>query len=165
AQSRIETLEAHLQSVEKRQEGRTASIMEENKRLREELKNLQLRTSLELERAERTGAVAAAAPSADDGRLAARVAELESFMEEKDRVVEEAFRDRSELRNQLEAYKQHYYELQQRYEREKDEWSALVAHEFQRRGNETQMQPPSPDPKTQAQKPKGWGLFRPRSEL
>ncbi len=156
AQSRVETLEGHMQSVEKRQEDRAASIMEENRRLKDELKGFQLR--LQAEPVIPVGSI-------EDTRvLMNRVAELESAMEEKDRVVEQAFHDRSELRNQLEAYKQHFYELQQRYEREKSEWSNLVAHEFQRRGNETMMmqQPPPPDPKST--KPKGWGLFRPRSD-
>ncbi len=156
AQSRVETLESHMQSVEKRGEDRAGAMHEENRRLKDELKAMQLRLQAE-----------AAAPisSLEDTRaLMNRVADLESAMEEKDRSVEQAFRDRSELRNQLEAYKQHYYELQQRYEREKSEWSNLVAHEFQRRGNETMMQQqPAPEPK-QAAKPKGWGLFKPRSD-
>lgn len=155
AQSRVETLESHMHSVEKRQEDRAQGLQEENRRLKDELKAIQLRIQ-----AEPSVPVA----SLEDTRaLMNRVAELESAMEEKDRGVEQAFRDRSELRNQLEAYKQHYYELQQRYEREKSEWSHLVAHEFQRRGNETMMQQPASEPK-QAAKPKGWGLFRPRSD-
>lgn len=156
AQSRVETLEGHMQSVEKRQEDRAASIQEENRRLKDELKGFQLR--LQAEPVVPVGSIE------DTRALMNRVAELESAMEEKDRMVEQAFHDRSELRNQLEAYKQHFYELQQRYEREKSEWSNLVAHEFQRRGNETMMmqQPPAPDPKSN--KPKGWGLFRPRSD-
>lgn len=155
AQARVETLESHMQSVEKRQEDRAVATQEENRRLKEELKNLQLRLQSE---------PVPVANLEDTRALMNRVADLESAMEEKDRSVEQAFRDRSELRNQLEAYKQHYYELQQRYEREKSEWSNLVAHEFQRRGNESQMQqqaPPEPKP---AAKPKGWGLFRPRSD-
>lgn len=156
AQSRVETLESHMQSIEKRQEDRAGALQEENKRLKDENKALQLRLQAE---------AAVPASSLEDTRvLMNRVADLESAMDEKDRSVEQAFRDRSELRNQLEAYKQHYYELQQRYEREKSEWSNLVAHEFQRRGNETMMQQQAaPEPK-QAAKPKGWGLFRPRSD-
>lgn len=156
AQSRVETLESHMHSVEKRQEDRAHGLQEENRRLKDELKAIQLRIQAE---------PAVPVTSLEDTRaLMNRVAELEGAMEEKDRGVEQAFRDRSELRNQLEAYKQHYYELQQRYEREKSEWSHLVAHEFQRRGNETMMQQQAaPEPK-QAAKPKGWGLFRPRSD-
>ena len=59
--------------------------------------------------------------------LMAALANLEEEGAEKDRLIQEAHQDRTRLREDLERTKQALFEQQQLYERERKEWSEILA--------------------------------------
>ncbi len=122
AKHRIEGLEREMAVCLVRWEKREEQLEEEIRNLREQYKVLQFKMQ-----------VSGKEPpvSLKETRdLMERLAAMEEEMEAKDRLIDEGHRERSRLREQLEALQRDYFELKQRYEREKDEWSTLVARQI-----------------------------------
>ena len=85
-------------------------------------------------------------------------AELESvrdLMMEKDRLLAQEYEQRAALRSQLEDKQQKYFELKARYDKEKSEWSELLAQALQNQGLLRQQ-----IEELKARNPKGWNPFR-----
>ena len=55
-------------------------------------------------------------------------------MQEKDRIISQEYQERAVLRAQLEEKSQKYFELKARYDKEKAEWSEILARELQTHG-------------------------------
>lgn len=56
---------------------------------------------------------------------------LRQLMEEKDRIIAQEYDERALLRAQLDDVRQKYFELKARYDKEKSEWSEILAREIQ----------------------------------
>ena len=96
----------------------------------------------------------------DPRQMLATIARLEAETAEKDHLIREGHRQRAELRTDLEKAQRAFYELQQRLEREKMEWSEILAREIaQREGNQRTNNASEEDA---ARRSSGWRLFKPR---
>lgn len=82
--------------------------------------------------------------------------ELRAQMAEKDRLLGQEYEQRAVLRSQLEDTQQKYYELKARYDKEKSEWSELLAQALQNQG---QLREQIEEMRVRAN-PKGWNPFR-----
>lgn len=79
-------------------------------------------------------------------------------MEEKDRIISQEYQERSVLRAQLEDRNQKFFELKARYEKEKTEWSEILARELQSHGQlKSQLEELN---LRSAANNKGWNPFR-----
>lgn len=78
-------------------------------------------------------------------------------MEEKDRIISQEYQERAVLRAQLEERNQKFFELKARYDKEKAEWSEILARELQTHG-QLKSQIEELRPKTNTTK--GWNPFR-----
>jgi DNA repair exonuclease SbcCD ATPase subunit len=63
------------------------------------------------------------------------VTALRQQMHEKDRIISQEYQERAVLRAQLEERSQKYFELKAKYEKEKAEWSEILARELQTHGH------------------------------
>lgn len=97
-----------------------------------------------------------------ESELRRRVADLEAEMREKDQLIQTEYQSKASLLSRYESLEREHYELSNRYEKEKSEWSEILAREIQNRDRMIQESyNPAPTPKST---PKGWGLFRSKSE-
>lgn len=90
---------------------------------------------------------------------AASQVELEALraqMSEKDRLLAQEYEQRAVLRSQLEDQQQKYFELKARYDKEKTEWSELMAQAVQ---NQRQLRDQLEELRAKSH-PKGWNPFR-----
>lgn len=78
-------------------------------------------------------------------------------MEEKDRIISQEYQERSVLRAQLEDRNQKFFELKARYEKEKTEWSEILARELQNHG---QLKSQLEELNLRSAANKGWNPFR-----
>ena len=69
------------------------------------------------------------------------LANFEAENAEKDRLIEESHQDRARLRDELERTKQALFEQQQLYERERKEWSEILAKQVKGEGVDTGADP------------------------
>ncbi|MBI3927742.1 MAG: helix-turn-helix domain-containing protein [Armatimonadetes bacterium] len=152
AQSRIHGLELESERSLARWEEREQQLESENRRLKEHLNSLQYRVQM-------AGEQTALQALDESRRLVDRIGELEETMAEKDRLIETGHRERSSLRTQLDDLRRLHYELEQRYEQEKGEWSALVAHQITKDRDKLM----APDKAAPQQSLLGW--FRPKGDL
>lgn len=82
--------------------------------------------------------------------------QMRGQMSEKDRLLAQEYEQRAVLRSQLEDTQQKYYELKARYDKEKSEWSELLAQALQNQGHlRAQI-----DEMKSRSNPKGWNPFR-----
>jgi hypothetical protein len=81
---------------------------------------------------------------------------LRNAMLEKDRLLAQEYEQRAALRSQLEDKQQKYFELKARYDKEKGEWSDLLAQAVQ---NQSLLRQQIEELKVRAN-PKGWNPFR-----
>ncbi|MGM9998402.1 MAG: hypothetical protein ACI38Q_03250 [Candidatus Bruticola sp.] len=70
------------------------------------------------------------------------IANFEAENAEKDRLIEESHQDRARLREELERVKQSLFEQQQLYERERKEWSEILAKQVKGEGVDTGVDSP-----------------------
>jgi chromosome segregation ATPase len=77
-------------------------------------------------------------------------------MQEKDRIISQEYQERAVLRAQLEEKSQKYFELKARYDKEKGEWSEILARELQTHG---QLKSQLEELNTKTNQ-KGWNPFR-----
>ncbi len=96
----------------------------------------------------------------DSRDLEAEVARLVAETAEKDNLIQDGHRERAEMRMELEKAQRAFYELQQRVERERKEWSEILAREIKQR--EDAQRPPAAGEEEPARRSSGWRLFRPR---
>lgn len=155
AHGRIGGLEREVQTSSDRLEEREQFLEAENRRLKDHLNTLQYK----LEMAGEGGASGVA----ESRELLERITLLEEQMLEKDRLLQEDSREKMSLRERVETLQRELYEIQARYDKEKSEWSALLAREIQNRDRLIQ-QSYDPTPRTQGGGGGGWGLFRPKND-
>lgn len=151
-------LQKALQTKFNELESQNQELVQESKRLKEQVNGLQFK--LQVQDPNNPGS------SADDQRkLLSKLADMEAQMLEKDRIVNSGYSQLSEVRSKFEELQQAFYELQQRYDREKEDWSQIVAQQLrvateQNQQRQTQQKPASSSPQA------SWkGLFKPRGEL
>ena len=82
--------------------------------------------------------VTAAGPS--ESEMLAKLAQYEEESREKDLLIQAGSQDRANLRDELENSQRAYYELQQKFDRERREWSELLAKQI-RTGDGGKEQP------------------------
>ena len=146
SQSRVQLLEREVQNLADQLEQTERDWEAESRRLKEQLVERQERGDRE---------EAAARDEAADTRLE----EMRRLMEEKDSLISQEYREKAYLRERYEQMERQLYELQSKYDKEKSEWSELLAREIQNRDRLIQ-ESYNPSPKQS----KGWGLFRPRND-
>jgi len=159
-QGRINSLQRELdaaqrQIVEAREAQARASAEREAatgriRELQEQLKDLNYKLSV---RGTETG-------GPDPRQMVATIARLEAETAEKDRLIQEGHRQRAELRSELEKAQRAFYELQQRLDREKMEWSEILAREIAQREEAQRTSHASEE--DSARRSSGWRLFKPR---
>ncbi len=98
--------------------------------------------------------------SADSRDLEAEVVRLEAETAEKDSLIQDGHRERAEMRMELEKAQRAFYELQQRVERERKEWSEILAREIKQREDAQRPAPASEE--EPARRASAWRLFRSR---
>ena len=81
---------------------------------------------------------------------------LRRQMHEKDRIISQEYQERAVLRAQLEEKSQKFFELKARYDKEKSEWSEILARELQTHG---QLKSQLEELNTKTNQ-KGWNPFR-----
>ncbi len=118
--------------------------------LQEQLKDLNYKLSV---RGTETGVP-------DPRQMVATIARLEAETAEKDRLIQEGHRQRAELRTDLEKAQRAFYELQQRLDREKMEWSEILAREIAQR--EEAQRTIHASEEDSARRSSGWRLFKSR---
>ncbi len=118
--------------------------------LQEQLKDLNYRLSVR----------GTEAGGPDPRQMVATIARLEAETAEKDRLIQEGHRQRAELRTELEKAQRAFYELQQRLDREKMEWSEILAREIAQREEAQRTSHASEE--DSARRSSGWRLFKPR---
>lgn len=97
-------------------------------------------------------------PESASATLSVNPAELEEMrqrMAEKDRLLTQEYEQRATLRSQLEDTQQKYFELKALYDKEKAEWSEVLAKSVQ---NQNQLREQIEELKIKH--PKGWNPFR-----
>ena len=80
---------------------------------------------------------------------------LRQLMAEKDRIIAQEYDERALLRTQLDDVRQKYFELKARYDKEKSEWSEILAREIQ-----TQSQLKAELEELRPRNKQGWNPFR-----
>lgn len=156
-EQRLSDAERHGNEAVQRQQEQEAEREAELRRLREQVNSLTYRLQM--------AGPGSAGPSTEDSRrLLERLAEAEAQMAQKDQLITQNYGEISELGSKLEAAQRNYYELDQRYERLRDEWSQLAAKQMTEFQQQKQNQAPV-DPGPPPERNKGWGgLFRMRGE-
>ncbi len=149
AQSRIEGLEKELRHSEEVGQG-GEELERENRRLKERLNDLQYKLDM-----------GGGGSLTESREVLDRMANLEELMLEKDQLIQSEYEEKAQLMARVELAERELYELQARYDKEKSEWSALLAREIQNRDRLIQ-QSYDPTPKTEGRG--GWGLFRPKND-
>lgn len=126
----------------------------ELKRLREQVNSLTYRLQM--------AGSGSHGPSPEDARKALeKLAQAEAEMRKKDQLIDQGYFEISELRSKLEDAQRAHYDLQQRYERLKEEWSQLAARQMNEYQQQHQANQPGPTP----ERKQGWGgLFRMRGD-
>lgn len=87
------------------------------------------------------------------------IARLQADTAEKDLLIQNGHQERAELREELEKTQRALYELQQRSDRERKEWSEILAREIKQREAMQQQPAAEEDPRSRGS---GWRLFKPR---
>ncbi|MGE0491738.1 MAG: helix-turn-helix domain-containing protein [Vulcanimicrobiota bacterium] len=151
ALDRLSAIEREFASSSDAFETREAQLELENRRLKEKLNDLQYK--LELGGGSRQ--------SEDARELLGQMAALEEQMAEKDALIQGEYREKAALIDRCEHLEREFYDLQQRYDKEKSEWSEILAREIQNRDRLIQQ---SYDPTPKGQQRGGWGLFRPKND-
>lgn len=150
-QQQLKSLEVSLEAHRQREE----ELNQEVRRYKEQVTGLQFKLQMQTQ--------GGATGSVDDSRKQMeRLAEMEAQMFEKDRLINQSYRELSELRGKLEEQQRVFYELQQHTEKEKEEWSQVVAQQLRVAGELTHQrqlqQPAAPAEKSR------WGLFKARGD-
>ncbi len=171
----LSRLKSGLQETEatlKRARQAKSNLEDDVIRLQEQLKTSSSRVeglerevqslSSELERAEeargsdfRRGRSKDRQPQDDSFMTAGELDYMRKQMAEKDRLIAEEYEERAVLRSQLETNQQKYYELKAVYDKEKAEWSEILAREIQYQ-SQLKQQLEELRPKSN----KGWNPFR-----
>jgi chromosome segregation ATPase len=157
ARSNLENDIISLQDELKKSQTRSSALEREVQHLTHELERAEDKHSQDLRRLrprDRAGdsnymSGNASEVSAED------LTSLRQQMQEKDRIISQEYQERAVLRSQIEERSQKYYELKARYEKEKSEWSEILARELQTHG-QLKSELEELRPKTQ----KGWNPFR-----
>jgi len=156
-EQRLSDAERHGNEAGQRLQEQEVEREAELRRLREQVNSLTYRLQM--------AGPGSAGPSTEDSRrLLERLAEAEAQMAQKDQLITQSYGEISELGSKLETAQRNYYELDQRYERLRDEWSQLAAKQMTEFQQQKQHQAPV-DPGPPPERNKGWGgLFRMRGE-
>lgn len=141
---------AEAREAQARSSAEREAAAAKNRELQEQLKNLNYKLSV---RGTETGLP-------DPRQMVATIARLEAETDEKDRLIQEGHRQRAELRTDLEKAQRAYYELQQRLDREKMEWSEILAREIAQRDEAQRSTHASEE--DSSRRSSGWRLFKPR---
>lgn len=88
------------------------------------------------------------------------IANFEAEAAEKDRLIQEAHRERADLRDELDNSQRALYELQQRHDKERREWSEVLARQI--RGAEAAHNEAPAEGEQQRRGAGGWRLFKGR---
>lgn len=156
AKTNLENDIISLQEQLKKAQTRSAALEREVQHLSHELERAEERHSQEIRRFRNYDRGREAQPSTGSNEAASEEIEaLRQQMEEKDRIISHEYQERAVLRSQLEDRNQKYFELKAIYEKEKGEWSEILARELQTHG-QLKSQLEELRPKTQ----KGWNPFR-----
>ena len=150
SQERMSQMEASVQGNRQRED----ELSQEVRRWKEQVNGLQFKLQMQ-------GQGGASHSVEESRRLMERLAEMEGQMFEKDRLISQSYRELSELRSKLDEQQRVFYELQQQTDKEKEEWSQVVAQQLRVTGelnNQRQQQPSSPQEKGR------WGLFKLRGD-
>jgi len=159
AQTRLTLLEREHEQNQRRFDEREQHFSAESRRLKEQLTELQYRSQM-------ADSGQSMANLEDSRRMMDQLVDLQNQMEEKDRQIAQDYSERSELRAKLEELNRAYYELQHRYDKEKEEWSQVVARQIQS-ASERERAAAQPPPNTAGQKKDtswGKGLFKLKGE-
>lgn len=154
-QTRLSLLERESEQSQRRSDEREQQLSAENRRLKEQLTELQYRSQM-------ADSGQSMANLEDSRRMMDQLVDLQNQMEEKDRQIAQDYSDRAELRAKLEEVNRAYYELQHRYDKEKEEWSQVVARQIQS-ASERERAASQPPPNTAGPKKDtswGKGLFK-----
>lgn len=155
-QNKLNVLEREQEQQERRSDDREQQLSAENRRLKEQLTELQYRSQM-------ADSSQSMASIEDSRRMMEQLVELQNQMEEKDRQIGQDYSERADLRAKLEDVNRAFYELQHRYDKEKEEWSQVVARQIQSASERERAaaQPPPSAPQAQ-KKDTSWGkgLFK-----
>ena len=154
AKSNLENDIIELQDSLKKAQSRSSALEREVQHLTHELERAEDKHSSELRRF-RSGNRNTDSTGSRSEVTAEELLSLQQQMQEKDRIISQEYQERSVLRAQLEDRSQKYFELKARYEKEKAEWSEMLARELHNHGF-LKSQLEEMRPKTQ----KGWNPFR-----
>jgi len=157
AKTNLENDIISLQEEVKKAHTRSGALEREVQHLTHELERAEEKYSAEVRRLRSRELNPNDNPSERESSEAAatEIAALRQQMEEKDRIISQEYQERQVLRNQLDDRSQKYYELKARYEKEKAEWSEILARELQNHGRlKSQIEELRPSSK------KGWNPFR-----
>ncbi len=155
-QNKLNVLEREQEQQQRRSDDREQQLSAENRRLKEQLTELQYRSQM-------ADSSQSMASLEDSRRMMDQLVELQNQMEEKDRQIGQDYTERAELRAKLEDVNRAYYELQHRYDKEKEEWSQVVARQIQsasERERAAAQPPPSAPPGQKKDTSWGKGLFK-----
>ena len=156
AKTNLENDIISLQEQLKKAQTRSAALEREVQHLSHELERAEERHSQELRRFRNYDRGRETHSNTGSNEAASEEIEaLRRQMEEKDRIISHEYQERAVLRSQLEDRNQKYFELKAIYEKEKGEWSEILARELQTHG-QLKSQLEELRPKTQ----KGWNPFR-----
>lgn len=152
--AQVVALEAKLAELQKQYDDSVA----EGRKLKDQVNNLQFKMQMQV-----PGSSLSA--TEENRKLLEKIADMEVAMREKDRIVSQGYSQVSEGRSKLEEMERSLYELQQRYDREKEEWSQIVAQQLRvATEQQQQRQGPKSVPPPSSSVASKWGLFRPRGD-
>lgn len=143
---------AEEKAAHARLQGERDSAQEKARELSEQLKALSYKISV-------AGSEKGVAESRE---MVNTIARLQADTAEKDMLIQEGHRERAELREELEKTQRALYELQQRSDRERKEWSEILAREIKQREALQQQPAAEEDPRSRGS---GWRLFKPRGGI
>ena len=133
---------------------RSEALEREVQHLGAELDRIEEVHAGEMRRARSVKERASEAPSA--GQNGPELEEIRQRMLEKDRLLTQEYEQRAALRSQLEEVQQKYFELKAIYDKEKGDWSEVLAKSVQ---NQNLLREQIEELKAKSN-PKGWNPFR-----
>lgn len=145
----------HKSEQQERSSQREQDLESEVHRLQELIKSLNYKLQM-------AGPGSSGPTPEDSRRLLERLSEAEAEMAQKNQLIQQNYAEISELGSKLDALQRSHYELQQRHERLKEDWSQLAAKQINELQQQQQQPPPSSLP---SDRKGGWGgLFRMRGD-
>lgn len=139
----------------KKAQTRSAALEREVQHLTHELERAEEKYANDMRRF-RSGDRGAPDPTVRSEVSSEELNALRQQMHEKDRIISQEYQERAVLRAQLEEKSQKYFELKARYDKEKSEWSEILARELQTHG---QLKSQLEELNTKTNQ-KGWNPFR-----